>query len=45
MDGVEPDPDYAVVTAQLGRILVFAGEEAEAMPLIEEAFELAATSS
>ncbi len=40
MAGSEPDPDFARVTAQLGRFLTLNGQDAEAMPFIEEALEL-----
>jgi tetratricopeptide (TPR) repeat protein len=39
--GDEPDPDLAMVAAQLGRVLALAGRHAEAAPLLEEALELA----
>jgi tetratricopeptide (TPR) repeat protein len=39
--GDEPDPDLAVVVAQLGRILALQGRYGEAAPLLEEALKLA----
>jgi tetratricopeptide (TPR) repeat protein len=39
--GDQPDPDLAVVAAQLGRFLALGGRYAEATPLLEEALELA----
>jgi class 3 adenylate cyclase/tetratricopeptide (TPR) repeat protein len=39
--GEEPDPDLAVVAAQLGRFLALAGRHEEAIPALEEALELA----
>jgi tetratricopeptide (TPR) repeat protein len=39
--GDEPDPDLAVVAAQLGRLLVLSGRYAEGVPLLEQALELA----
>ena len=38
--GERPDPDFAVVVAQLGRILVLQGRYEEAVPLLEEALQL-----
>jgi tetratricopeptide (TPR) repeat protein len=38
--GERPDPDFAVVVAQLGRILVLQGRYEEATPLLEEALQL-----
>jgi predicted ATPase/class 3 adenylate cyclase len=40
LSGDEPDPDLAMVTAQLGRFLAIAGREEEATSLLEEALEL-----
>jgi len=39
--GDQPDPDLALVAAQLGRFLALGGRYAEATPLLEEALELA----
>jgi predicted ATPase/class 3 adenylate cyclase len=39
--GAEPDPDLAVVLAQLGRLFALQGRYGEAVPLLEEALELA----
>jgi predicted ATPase/class 3 adenylate cyclase len=39
--GDEPDPDLAVVAAQLGRLLVLTSRYAEGAPLLEQALELA----
>ena len=39
--GGQPDPDLAVVAAQLGRFLALGGRYVEASPLLEEALELA----
>jgi predicted ATPase/class 3 adenylate cyclase len=39
--GDEPDPDLALVAAQLGRFLALQGSHGEAAPLLEEALELA----
>ena len=41
LSGEEPDPDIALVAAQLGRFLAVAGRHEEAVPPLEEALELA----
>ncbi len=41
LSGEEPDPDLAMVAGQLGRFLALAGRSDEAIPLLEEALELA----
>jgi len=41
LSGEEPDPDLALVAAQLGRFLAISGRQEEAVPHLEEALELA----
>jgi predicted ATPase/class 3 adenylate cyclase len=41
LSGDEPDPDLALVAAQLGRFLALSQRHQEAAPLLEEALELA----
>src|SRR5438034_10614610 len=41
LSGDEPDPDLAMVAAQLGRVLTLTGHVEEAQPLLEEALTLA----
>jgi class 3 adenylate cyclase/tetratricopeptide (TPR) repeat protein len=41
LSGEEPDPDLAMVAGQLGRFLALAGRFDKAIPLLEEALELA----
>ena len=43
LSGDEPDADVATVAAQLGRFLALSERTEEAMPLLEEALELAET--
>ncbi len=41
MSGEEPDPDLALVAAQFGRFLAIGGNLDEALPILEQALELA----